>query len=127
MREYFFAVPLMFFFIPHLFYLSSHIALTGIFFVIFDHLLRYSFLVPDSCWETIINSNSIYAYKLIRADFTENIIKHDKNDACFFSFYTILQLFWGFWYNTIDTIYVHIVGKYIIHFQSLWNRSDKLV
>ena len=81
-----YAQPVNVIFILHLFYLSSHIALPGYFFVIFDHWPRNSFLVPDSCWTTIRNNNSMYAYKLISADFTEDILKNDQNDACFFSF-----------------------------------------
>jgi hypothetical protein len=64
---YFFAVSLMFF------------------------SLSCSFLVPDSCWATVRNSNSIYAYKR-----GLHIIQNNKNDACFCSFSTIWQLFWGF-------------------------------
>ena len=89
-RRYFFGGPLMAFFILHLFYLSSHIALIGYTFGIFGHWLRNSLLVPVSCWATIRNINS--AYKLIRADFTEDKIKNDKNDACLISFLTILGL-----------------------------------
>ena len=104
-RTYFFAGPLMAFLILHLFYLSSHIALTGNLFTIFCHWQRNSFLVPVSCWATITNINS--AYKLISPDFTEDKIKNVKNDACLISFLTIWQLFWGFWYYTIDRIYVY--------------------
>jgi hypothetical protein len=32
---------------------------------VFDFWPRYLFLVPDSCWASVRNSNSIYAYKLI--------------------------------------------------------------
>ena len=93
-RKYVFAVPLMFFFILYLFYLSSHIALTRTFFAIFDHWPRYSFLVPDSCWATIRNSNTIYAYKFISANFTEDIIKNDKDETCFLR--QIDSCFWAF-------------------------------
>jgi hypothetical protein len=61
---YFFAVSLMFF------------------------SLSCSFLVPDSCWATVRNSNSIYAYKR-----GLHIIQNNKNDACFCSFWTIWQCF----------------------------------
>jgi hypothetical protein len=32
---------------------------------VFGFWAKCSFLVPDSCWTTVRNSNSIYAYKLI--------------------------------------------------------------
>jgi hypothetical protein len=56
------------FFILHLFYLSSHIALTGYCFVIFDHWPRNSFLVPDSCWTTIRNNNSMLNFFFLWVD-----------------------------------------------------------
>ena len=60
---------------------------------VFGFWSRYFFLVPDSCWATVRNSNSIYAYKR-----GLHIIQNNKNDACFCSFSTIWQLFWGFLY-----------------------------
>ena len=33
--------------------------------LVFGFWPRYLFLVPDSCWAMVRNSNSIYAYKLI--------------------------------------------------------------
>ena len=58
-----------------------------------DFFLSCSFLVPDSCWATVRNSNSMYAYKR-----GLHIIQNNKNDAFFCSFSTIWQLFWGFFY-----------------------------
>jgi hypothetical protein len=78
----------MFFFILHLFYSSSHIVLTGyvllyicIWFLTKIYFSGIWFMLSDGK-----NSNSMYAYKLISADFKEDTIKNDKNNACFCSF-----------------------------------------
>ena len=48
-------------FILHSFYMNSQIALTWSIFVIYGHWPIIAYLVPDSCWETERNGNSISA------------------------------------------------------------------
>ena len=81
--------------------------------MLFSHGPNKEFLVPDSCRVTERNGNSI------RADFTENIIENDYNDACFSYFQTKWQLFWTFLHCRINTICRQIL------LYSLLNRPEK--
>jgi hypothetical protein len=71
---------------------------------VFGFWSRYVFLVPDSCWATVRNSNRIYAYNLVtlsarRSQRTQpKLMKTTLVSALFRQFDSF------FW--TIDTLYV---------------------
>ena len=88
-------------FILHWFYF----ALTGYVFVIYVTDQNIAFLVPDSCWATERNGNSI------SADVTDGAFENVQNDAYFSYIQTIYQLFWTFDIAG-ETQYTYSVAKY---------------
>jgi hypothetical protein len=77
---------------------------------VFGFWPRYLFLVLDSCWAMARNSNRIYAYKLISADFTEDTIKKKITLT-------------GQRRTTIKTSYVSILrlsSFYLYKLQTIW-------
>jgi hypothetical protein len=69
------------------------------------------FLVPDSCWATLINGNST------RPVFTEDTVKTIRTTL----FSALFRQF-----NSCFVCFLTLLNKYKIHFHSLWNRTEKL-
>ena len=78
----------------------------------------YCFLVPDSCWATIRNGNSI------SADVAESTIKTIIT-TLISALIDNLAVVLGFSHYTRWTQYTYIVGKYKSHFHSLQNRTEQ--